>query len=1278
MTPPTGPSTQPQLRLALLGGFAASVADTPVLGQGYAKLRGLLARLALAGGHPVQRDLLADLFWPEMDAAAGRQNLRRALFNLKAALGDAGVLLQARRDEVVLVAEGVWLDVHAFEAQPPQGAATLAQLESQASLYRGPLLEGIDIAEPGFNDWLAAERQALHCHALGLLEQLAALHEAQGRPARALPWARRHLELEPWLEAAHRRLMRLHALAGQRAAALAQYEACRRTLADELGVVPDAETEALRTAIETGTLPPPTAPAPLDAAPPVPQRRQVTVLYGELSVQDTPDPEEALERLQGPHGQWLAAIRGHGGHVVHLHGGAVLAYFGYPQAQEHAARHAVEAARAALAPAANGLVLRAGIHTGVVVTSGDPARPDPLGAVSGRAFQLRQLAAPGAILVSPATGEQVAGYFALRSTGVQALAGSADTLEPFEVVAPTGATHRLAASSQLSPFVGRQADLALLGRCWPPAPGAPASAVLLRGEAGVGKSRLVHEWRGRLPPGARAHEMRCFEELQHTALHPVAALLADLCDASPAGPGAASQDDARLRLLPHALEAHLAALDGVAPGSWPALQQMLSLPGAGTPQAGAVGAPQRKAAFDLLARLLARLLHGPDALPALLVVEDAHWLDPSSLEFLDRLLGRPGALLVLLTARPEFEVPWPAGRVAVRDLAPLDGAAIAAIVRARAADLRDDEVEAVVARADGVALFAEEIVRTGAPCGGGEPVPPTLADLLTVRLDRQQEARRTLQLAATLGREFELALLREAAAVPEPTLRAELAALGAAGLVEPGDAGHWRFRHALLREAAYQSQTRAGRRVAHEAAVAALLRLHPGLAAARPELLARHHAGAAHVAEALRCWTLAGQRSLRACANLDAVRQFEAGLALLPELPPGDASARLECALWEGLGVGLHQAEGYGSARAEAAFDRALALASDMGERAGVFRALWGVWHGASSRPGLSGATALARRLLALAEDAGDASLRQQAHWALGNGLFYQGDLAAAREHLERSLALEPADGAQATLDSHGRVTALSALSYLAWTCWLQGQAGAALAHADDALRRAHAHGAPDSLAVTLVFAAVLRGWRGEHATALRLAGEGFEVARAHGMAVPMLTGNMTAGWAAVLLGQREGLPRLEQSVATIRVAMDGITASFLVPLAEAHLRLDDAPAALAVAQEALQLMEAKGDRYYAAAAERVRGGALARLGRAQEAEAALRRSIAVAQAQGAAGLALPAGVALSALLREQGRRDEALRMLVPLSDSVADTDDAPWLAPARALLAALGGAAVR
>lgn len=1268
---PPGSTPRPDmaaLHLRVLGGFEARVDGQQVLGTGYAKLRALLARLALAGGRPLRRDVLADLLWPGMPAAVARQNLRRALFNLKSSLGRAAGLLNAARDEVAMDTAQMWLDVDQFTNAGDDG---LEQLEGRAKLYLGPFLAGLQTDTPGFDDWVAATRESLHCQAVSLVERLAAHFEAGGQHAAAMAWGRQQLELEPWLESGYRRLMRLHARAGEPAAAQAHYQACRAILERELAAVPDEETETLRQAIAAGTLGTLRLPLAGGSSSPV-ERRQVTVLYGELLAPGWADPEEALEQLRGPRARWTAAIQTLGGYLVHLHGAAVLAYFGYPRASEHAARKAVEAALAAVADCPAGIEMRAGLHTGVVVTGGELGQPDPLGAVSACALQLRQLAGPAQILLSATTREQVLGYFNTeRQVGTPW--DNAPAGDVFRVLGRTDATHRLAAAGQLTAFAGRAGEMARLSQLWRTVTAGGAAALLLLGDAGIGKSRLVQQWRSQTSgAAARVYEMRCFPEYSQSALHPVLALFDTLSNATPAHTSRANEPGHADRRT-EAFSKRLADAPQHQAEAWVVLAQMLSLRTSAT-AAPAITAAQRAAALDLLIDMLAEPLHRQGQ-PALLVVEDVHWLDPSSLELLTRWMQRPGPLLTLMTARPEFAAPWPSSLVSTLDLPPLGDEAIAQIALSVQGGVPPGRIEEVVARAEGIALFAEEIARAVA-AGQGVSIPATLTDLLAVRLDCVPHARSTAQLAATVGREFDAGLLHAASSAAPSRVDADLRELLAAGLVHDGGGGRWLFSHALLQEAAYLSQTRADRRASHLGIAHALLRLDHQLPAALPEVLARHFSDGGEPILAARYWTRAGERSLSHFGCGEAQQHFEAGLVVLDGLLEDENVARLEFALQTGLGTSLHLSQGYGSAWAQAAFSRAVALAPAVASSAELFKALWGVWQGASSLGGFSRSVEIGRELVSMAEAAQESALRQQAHYALGNSLFYRGELGEARSHLESSIALEAEEcPGQPTRDGYGRVTGIDSRIYLSWTLWLQGDARAAVATSEASLLLARQHPSPASLALALVFAAVLRGWRGEFPLAQQLADEGHSLARTHALAVPALAGAMTSGWAAALrAGQdpqvrEEAIGKVQSAVNIIRTAMSSIAASFLATLAQAQLAAGRAVAALASASQAVDSMEAQGERYYASAIHRIRAEALVALGQEDAAEAALHLALTEARSQGAAGLALPAGTALAGLWLAQGRATEALALLAPLYAAVAQDESQPWLEPARHLL---------
>ncbi|HEX5392996.1 MAG TPA: BTAD domain-containing putative transcriptional regulator [Rhodocyclaceae bacterium] len=374
-------------------------------------------------------------------------------------------------------------------------------MESRAALYRGEFMAGMALPDcPAFEDWLLWQRERLLQHALALLEQLANGHERAGNVGQALRFALRHIELSPWDECAYRRAMQLFALNGQDAAALHQYETCRKVLETELGARPSKETQSLAERIRRGEFRRETVapPAPLPSLSPLPvERRQVTALYCELSHGKTVDPEDAMALLSAPQARCMEIIRQFSGYMVQTHGGSLLAYFGYPRADEYAARHAVQAALAAAA-AGDGVDVHVGVHSGLIIAGGDPAMPDVVGKTSKIAIHLRQHAAANGVAISADTLALVAGYFDCASLGKHPLPGVAQPLEIFQAVRESGAQSRLDAAPRLTAFTGRKALLDRLESLWKDAEKGERRTALLLGEPGKGKSRLLLALKERL------------------------------------------------------------------------------------------------------------------------------------------------------------------------------------------------------------------------------------------------------------------------------------------------------------------------------------------------------------------------------------------------------------------------------------------------------------------------------------------------------------------------------------------------------------------------------------------------------------------------------------------------------------------------------------------------------------------------------------------------------------------------------------------------------------
>ncbi len=889
--------------------------DQPVTGLGSGKLAALLVYLAAQPGQH-RRETLADLFWPDLPAESARLNLRQTVFQLRSMLMEA-----TGRDFLVSSRDLLGIDPNSpyrlsvadlvsplpvcVGARSQSCAACLSCLEARADACRGSFLADLSLPGcPGFEEWQQCKRESYHLHLLNLLARLSDCHEQCGSIRTALPFALRYVELEPLNEAGQLRVMRLLALDGQLDAALVQFEAFQRVLKRELGAVPGAPLQTFSQRLREEVL---------DAVPTVSvaklpeDRRQVTVLYCSLLIDDVDDPEEAVVRLHGPQLRCEEIVRQHGGHLVQNYSGGLLAYFGYPRAMENAALYALQAAQALVAALAQQVSVGVGVHSGLILTSSEARMPDAIGTTSGIAIRLRDQASAGEVVVSGETRRRTAGYFRFVDLAIGSPQGLPKGMDAFRVVGASGAKHRFApaeritvgqaevkhcfvAAEQLTPFTGRERELAGLMREWAKAQRGEFRPLIIKGEAGIGKSRLVNTLAGQLSQGARIVKQRFFAETRHSSLHPVIAFYEDLCQIE-----AGDDDVTKLAKVERMLQTRAPAFEQ---RGLPLLAHMLGLAEEVRPPPPVSSPEQLKAAT---VELLADLLH-PLVNPwtVLFVVEDMHWADASSLEALSILVNRrhPAPVLMLFTARPEWQSPW--SDVDVMTLAPLPDGDMAGMVGALRADLTPLQLRHIIAKAEGIPLFAEEL----AAAHDGKPaddLPANLHDVLMARLDRVGPARALAQLAATIGREFDQALLAQVADLTPQNLNEAMGRLLASGLVQNVADGRWQFKHALLQEAVYRSQTRGARQAAHRR-VAQALEAHNALVARhRPELLAQHWSNAGIAERAVPCWLRAGQRAARRFAHREALEHYKAGLRDVEALPLGESRNHIQIELLAGL-----------------------------------------------------------------------------------------------------------------------------------------------------------------------------------------------------------------------------------------------------------------------------------------------------------------------------------------------------------------------------------------
>jgi DNA-binding SARP family transcriptional activator/tetratricopeptide (TPR) repeat protein len=1209
------------------------------------KGRALLAYLATEDGWHY-REQLGNLLWP--DAPASRANLRQALSALRAVLGDdtaAAPCLQTRRDAVRFSPEGlITRDATTFIELTPhctqsvlseQCTSCLSRMERAAALYRGEFMAGFSLPDcVEFEAWLELKRNALRQHALRLFGRLADCHEQSGSVATALAFAQRYTEFDHWDEPGQRRLMRLQAVSGNSGAALKQFETFAKQLSAELGVRPDGATRLLYEQVRSGAL----QPASSVASAARPERRQVTVLACEFGVAGVAhaDPEDIAELLRVPQRQVSDIIRRNGGHLVQIRGGGLLAYFGYPQAIEDAALRAVRAALDISRNVDSSVALGMGVHTGVIVTGSDASVPDMAGQTSGIALRLRQAAAGRSPVLSGTTQALVAGHFRCEALGRQALQGVAPPIDLFLVHEETGAVTRLDAAARLTPLVGRASELAQLEALWCAAVDrAELRAVLMRGEAGIGKSRLMQHFTtaAGVPP-VMVRKLYCQPEYQGTAFHPLTSFLVQAC-------GFASGDDNRLKRdkLARYLAARLPQAEAEA---LPLLARLL---GVAAPEDDPLDlSPQQEQARSC-ALLLQLIGQSATPQPQLFIMEDLHWADPSTLEWLAQLLAgsSAGPLFVLLSTRPEFRPEW-ANRVARIELAPLPAAHAAMLAEAVDPGHRfaADTLARIVTATDGVPLFIEEMARMlmaehDTPAAAAAPIPATLHDLLAARLDRLGAAKWLAQTASVIGREFSLASL-DAAMPPEASATAEaLRELEAARLVSRRDVAGipvYQFRHALIQEAAYQSQSRQARREAHRR-IAQALKAQDATCTETPELLARHFFEAGEVPEAIEWWFKAGSKAAAHGAIAEAIEHFSSALAALARQPEGKERDAQELRILVEQGSAVISSRGYGSLEADRIYARALALSKICGASLDLFRSLWGTYLGSSSRTNHRDSMRLAKLLLQLARQDQRAELLIAAHYACANSSYSLARFTHACRHAEQARRAYSGPQLDASLLAlFGEHVLVSALFFGAWSLWTLGRSAQALASAEEALAIVRHVNHPHTTAFAYCFFGTLCRLRNEPGKVEECSEKLLALAVRHGFALWGGVGHSLRGWALACRGDGSGVVGIVATIEAMRSGMfSGGQMYFHEMLIEAYGMLGRHAEQLSAIDEALETMERIQDRHFEAELYRLKGECLFKLsGNTAAAQKWLLRARALAQQQKASELEQRAIVSLEGL----------------------------------------------
>jgi class 3 adenylate cyclase/tetratricopeptide (TPR) repeat protein len=1142
--------------------------------------------------------------------------------------------------------------------------------------------------------------------------RLGAQELAAGRAEQALKAGRRAVALNNMREDAHRLIVHALTATGRKAEALKHYQDLVALLKRELNTEPDAATRALVAELRaiqppsgsppSGSPPraspavkeiakpaqpqpdlppnrqrelPPNAPptfagngqarapkvsaevpaARSDTASPAaevgaggPERRQLTIMVCNM-VASMPlladlDPEDMHERIAAFHKVAAEVVARFDGFVAQYLSDGVLVYFGYPTAHEHDAEQAVRAGLAmldAVGPleAAPGVPLqaRAGIATGQVIIgeqrgTGSAAQRVAIGETPNLAAQLQAAASPGEIVIAASTRRLVGRMFDCRALSTDETA--------WQVRGETAGVSRFEArrAGALSRLVGRQEEIDLLLRRWDQAKLGEGRVVLFSGEPGIGKSSIAESLLTRLAgePHARLRYF-CSPHHTHSPLYPFITQLERAAGFEPDSSASAKLEKLEALFKPAAK--HLSRDVAL-------IAELLAVPLDGRYPALAL-APQQRREMTLTA-LLDQLDGVAAKNPALIVFEDVHWIDPTSLELLDRALARVADLPVLMvnTFRPEFQSNWvgqphvtmmPLSRLGRRDSVGIIGD----IAKGKA--LPGGVVEQILAHTDGVPLFIEELTSSLLESGvlrettdgyaldrplPARAIPATLQASLVARLDRLGTVKDLAQIGAAIGREFSHELIGAVASLTPADLDAALERLTASGLISrrgTPPAATYTFKHALVQDAAYESQLKARRQAMHRSIAEVLRERFPEVAASTPEVVARHYTEASLALDAAVWWRKASDQALLRAAYVEALRHLDRGRELIAACPQTPERLHEELKLEVSRGAVLLMLRGQGAPEVREAYERAAMISRDMGESEEVFLVLFGLWRTQIGQSEMEGARETGVRLLEMAERLGDRPLLLGAKMALGVALYHIADFAGAWPLVESGVTLSD------ELDEHDRSSPVFAIGQnpgltcvlcTAFILLLQGDPEAALERQRRAIAMAKETAKPFQLVVTMGWSASIHLLNGEPDAALRYTDESAALLTEYAFPAWEVSGDLTRGAAMVKLGRAdEGFVLLRRGLAAsaeTRLRMLRLRA--LALFAQACAETGNIAEGLAVVREGLSELAQSAERWWEPELHRLEGELMMLepgSGARAEAEASLRSAIAIARRKG-------------------------------------------------------------
>ncbi|MCA6104937.1 adenylate/guanylate cyclase domain-containing protein [Bradyrhizobium australafricanum] len=1044
-------------------------------------------------------------------------------------------------------------------------------------------------------------------------------------------------------------------------------------------------------------------PAPRGSA----ERRQLTIMFcdlvGSSALSTRLDPEDLRSVIGAYHGCIAEVIARNEGVIARYMGDGVLAYFGYPQAHEDDAEQATRAGLALVDAVANlqsdvgtKLQIRVGIATGMVVVgdlTGEGAAKEQavIGETPNLAARLQQFAEPGTVLISERTYQLTDGYFKFRCLGSITLKGWAEPIPAWHVLGISGVESRFEAQhkTRLTPLIGRDEEIELLSRRWQHAASGEGCVVVLTGEPGIGKSHIALALQERL--SVEPHiTLRHFCSAHHTnsALYP---FIANLEHAARFERGETPTEKCAK------LEA-LLLRSGADPDSLvPALANLLSLPVSDRYRQPELSPQKRKEMT--LAAFLAQLGALAARQPVLIIFEDAHWADPTSLELLTVTLEKVPRLpvLMLITARPEFTPPWPGHAhvttVSLTRLNRRNGAALVERVTA-GKTLPEEVMDQILARTDGVPLFVEELTKAVLETGllqerddhymlsrplPSMAIPATLSASLMARLDRLAPVKYVAQIGAVVGREFSYELLSAVTKLPMQTLEEALAQLVRAELIFcRGEIPRaiYTFKHALVRDAAESGLLKSRRAALHASVADVFEQRFPEIVEAQPETLALHLTEAGLFEKAAEYWLQAGKKTAMRSANLEAIAHLRKGIAVSAHLADGPTKDRLELDFQYALGPCLIATQGPASPKAVATFTRARELCQRLGDPPEHLQIMFWLTTASVIRGELPVAEEMISALLDLAAARGDRPTLLNAMRGQGMIRLFMGHLEGADEVIVRAFEAFEASNEQDRLAARaaGQDAGVADLALMSWALWLLGRPDTALARLDTAVRRADVIGHPHSQAYGCYYASILHALRGEFLAAHGYAERCLALSEEHGFRQWRGLARAVRGISATFLDPSSA------ALAEIQAAMNeyrnagyqlGITALYVL-LSPALLSSRQREATLELIEQGLATTSRNSERIFEAELYRLKARVLLFddvPGTCAEAQSLFERALTTARSQHAKALELRVAVDLGALWIDQGRRNEALDLLAPIYAWFAEGFETQDLKQAKALL---------